>query len=351
MHAWEAHHYSWDLLLSELVIGAGFLALSPGAGGPRRFAPLFLAALAGPWLSFPSALTLGGGSLALFLDACRRGGRGRWAGFTAVLLASAGGLWYCSARWLYYPGMQEYWSPGFPDLSSAGAAASWALSCLVGLGDYGNTGLGVPLLGLAAVGGWALGRRDPAAAALLAGPVVAGLAAAFLRRYPMNDRTLFFAVPCVWLLAGGGAGAILQALRGRAAWAAAAALCLLFFPGAVKCFQDLFVVNPKTEFRGAFAYVHEHWADGDVLWAPNGEVHEVYYGASDRMLGEFTPAAEVAEVARRRRLWLVYSPPYKGRPGGPADAVRGPLDAAGCRRTESVRFRGLEVVLYEPPAP
>jgi hypothetical protein len=356
MHACEVRPYAFDLLLAEAVFLAAWVRLSPDAGGrgpTAAAAGLLAAALLGPWLSFPSAFVLAGAGLALSLDACRRPSRGRWlflAAFAAAAALSGGAMWLLSARDLYYPGLREHWLRGFPDLSSAAACLRWTAARLVGVADYAAGGVGLPLLALAVGGVVVVGRRNLAAAVLLVAPLALGFAAAFRRSYPMDDRTVFFAAPCVWLPAAAAVGAILEALRGRARVAAACAAALLLAPGAVEAAKELVAVEPRVEFRGAFDYVHEHWADGDLLWALHGEVHEVYYGASDRLLGPFTPASEVAAAARRSRLWLVYSPPYQGRPGGPADAVRDQLNAAGCVRVKAVQFRGLEVALYEPPA-
>src|SRR5205823_4182995 len=103
----------------------------------------------------------------------------------------------------------EYWQAFFLDTSSPTASLAWIGQRLLKLGNYGTTGMGGPLLLLAAVGGWRLARRSPDQLALLLGPFALMFAASALRFYPLEDRLFFFALPWLWLLAAAGIESVL----------------------------------------------------------------------------------------------------------------------------------------------
>src|SRR5205823_8454935 len=179
---------------------------------------LLLSAVFGPWLSFPSTFVLGGAALALLLEARRR--RNRSLGGTGLVLglllaASCAGLWYTAARHQNSPALQRHWAAHFPDLSSFGAAVAWTLDCGVRTGHYATTGLGVPLLLLAVSGLAVLGRRSPALAVMLAAPLGLAWVASALHHYPLGNRLLLFAAPCLWLAAAVGVEAGCAACAGR----------------------------------------------------------------------------------------------------------------------------------------
>ncbi len=357
MHSCEVRPYSCDILLTEAVLFTtySFLAtsLSPrsqswGYGG------LLALALLAPWISFPSVFALGGASLAILVGAFQRRVRAlwvRWLVFNALFFASALALWYFVGRHLYYPGLGEHWTQGwngFPDTSSprCGWALKWAMRCVIDLGNYGTTGMGIPLVLLGTLGIVMLWRRSPPLAVLLVSPAVLGGLAAFLHRYPLGDRTAFFIVPCLWLLAAGGIGTLVNRMHGRFAWLGLALLAALLMPGAVVMTKSFFRVQPKAQFREAFTYVREHWSAGDRLWVSHPEVYEVYYGRDATLLGYYTPPEVVANVARSGRLWTVCVPQE-------GDNITFPEVFKSLRAVQSVpimrhRVKGLEVVLFAP---
>jgi 4-amino-4-deoxy-L-arabinose transferase-like glycosyltransferase len=355
MHGVDVRPYIGDVLFAEVVFLAAHDSLAADATPRRRalaFAGLLLAAALVPWLSFPGVFVLGGASLALLAEALRRRSRPsllRWASFNVLLLASVAALYLLHARHLYYPGLQDHWCRGFPDTSSPLAALRWTANCLIDLGHYASTGLGIPLALLALCGLAALARRSWPLALLLAGPIGLGLAAAFLRRYPMDDRLLLFTAPSVWLLAALGLRDLLGRLPPRRAdWAGLVAAAVLIGPGLANAVKDLAVVNPRVEFRGAFDFVHRHWAPGDRLWVGHAEVYETYFGRSPALLGGEAALPELEQVALRSRLWLVYTPSPFG--DGRVDAVLARLGAAGCVAGERHSVRGLRILLFTPPA-
>jgi hypothetical protein len=209
--------------------------------------------------------------------------------------------------------------------------------------------MGIPLLLLAAVGLAVLWVRFRGLAVLLAGPVALAGLAAFLRLYPLGDRTVFFAVPCAWLLAASGLEVVRQRLPRRLAWLEVATLAALLVPGAVAMTPSLFVVTPKVEFREAFAYVQQHWCAGDTLWVSHPEVYEVYFGRDASVLGCYTPLEQVEKVASTGPLWVV-SPSQDPRVHlFPEFFAR--LRAAQSMPLQRHRVKGLDIVRYVPPSP
>jgi hypothetical protein len=354
MHGCEVKPYAGDLLAAEAVLLAAACLLTAASAGRRRSAAAALLSLAAvaPWLSYPSAFVLGGASAALLVEAVRRRDRRLsllWLVVSALTLASCAALWLAVARHQHSEGLVQFWAPFSPDLSSPGAALRWSIGYLVHVGDYGATGLGVPVLLLAVVGWAVLTRRSAALAVLLAAPLALAWVAGVARAYPLRDRLVFWAAPCLWLAAAAGAGALARRLGGR--WAATGQFLLaaaLLLPGAVRMAADLVTGPGHAQFREAFTHVHAHWRGGDRLWVCHPQVYEVYFGRPDWLLGSYTPYPDVEQAARAGRLWAVFGQPPPGRPG-PHD-VLGPLQAV-CTPVARHDVQGLTIVLFEPRTP
>jgi hypothetical protein len=373
-HACEVRPYTGDLLMTELtVLAAAALLMRPPAfhcglriavcgfifnpkseiRNPKSPRVLLLGlAAAAPWLSFPSVFVLGAASLALFCDTWRRGERAAWAHWammTALLGLSAVSLWWFQARHLYYPGLKEHWVcwDGFPENCAPLTVLAWSGRCFVGLGHYGSTGLGLPLGLLSIVGLMAVGRRSRPLALLLAGPPLFGYLAALIRVYPMADRTVFFAVPCLWLLAAAGVAALARAGNGRWAWAAVVLVGVLVVPQVVRGGKFLVIAEPRCDFRAAFAYVQRQQAEHDLWWVSAPEMCEVYCGADHPCLSSHCEWDEVAAAVRGRRVWIV-APPLATWKGPYPQEVAELFRSAGLAPARRERFTGLEAVLYEP---
>jgi hypothetical protein len=309
-HSYEARPYASDLLISVAILLAAVIILDPEAGRRARrwaWAGLLGAALLGPWFSFASAFVLAGVSLALLVGAWqgRRELWKPWLVLNLLLALSAFVLWYVSARHLYYTGLREHWGQRFPDLSHPGEALSWALGALHELGDYGTTGMGVPLLLLGGLGLAAFWRGRCPLAVLLVGPIAAGILAAVLRRYPFGDRLLFYAVPCLWLLAAQGLIVVVRWGRGRGAWLGVVLLAVLLVPGTVRAVKYVAVLMPKTEFREAYAHAWPRQRPGDVWLVAVPEMHELYCGKHHPYLAFDGLTPQVAQQARANRVWVI----------------------------------------------
>jgi hypothetical protein len=318
IHACEVRPYSTDLIVVEGLLLAACLYLSGQWVTRARncgLAGLFFGALFGPWLSFPSIFVLGGISLAMLCDALRARRPAdwlTWTVFNAGLLASALALWYFDARHLYYGGLREHWEgwQGFPPSESFGAAAIWCLHRLPSMAEYATVGMGWPLALLGVWGIVVLRRRSLALVTALAAPLALAVVAAVLRRYPVSDRTVFFAAPCIWLLAAAGLADLTRRLPDRYRWVRLAAVAVLIAPGMSRLAKSLTTVESKSGYREAFTYVHEHWQPGDALWVLHPEVYQVYFGKDRRPMGYDTPREVVEERAQTGRLWTVTVPEH-----------------------------------------
>jgi hypothetical protein len=356
IHGNEVHPYCFDLLTMEAVLLGTLLVLTAESPRGRRggWAALWTLAVVGPWLSFPSAFALGGASAALFW-ANRRGATRpawlAWLAFNGLAALSGLSLWYVSARYLYYPGMRELWGPqgwgGFPDLARPVAALTWGLSRLPAIGQYGTDDMGYAMALLAVVGLVALARRCPAVAVAFAVPLLLALAAAFLGKYPLADRTLMFAVPCVWLPAAVGVEVVRRRVLARWPVAALALPAVLLLPGFLHMTKFVAVERPNPAFREAFAFVDTARDPGDVVWVAHEEVYEVYRGPQAPVLGA-DAVEQLTALAARHRVWLVSSLAPAGRGPSLPEAIRG-VERVGGHCILRQGFAGLEVALYEPP--
>jgi hypothetical protein len=354
MHACEVRAYSDDLLLTEIILLGALIIVRPAGPASALWGYVILcgAALAGPWLSFPSAFVLAAAGLALLLHHWREPHRACWRGwllFCGLTLLSGATMWYFSARHLYYPGLHHHWAEGwngFPDTSTWPSSLAWVWNCAVGVHQYAAADMGVPLLLLGVVGVVAFVRRCPTVVMLLLGPALAGGAAAFAGRYPLGDRTAFYLAPCLWLLAGSGIAFLVERCRPRFGWFGMAVLTLPLLPGTIRLTGELVQPAPRTAFREAFRLVDQNWRDHDSLWVSHAEVHAVYGTPPVTAMSAGTPPAEVARQARRGRLWMVYTPQVPGLSTFPEtfDAVRAAVGEPVLHRA----FLGLEVALYAP---
>jgi hypothetical protein len=326
--------YAGDLLATVLVYHCG-MRLLRGTGRDQWLMATAVAIIM-PWYSYPSIFALGGVSLALGVETLRRRSWRAAVGCTLLSLAWAGSFataWLLVGRHQQSHHLKEYWQRGFLDYSSFPAALRWIAYHLYKIGDYGTTGMGVPLLLLGSVGADALARRWPALLAMLLGQLLLAIGASAARLYPLDDRLTFFAVPTIWLLAAIGVDAILafrSAFRWK--WLIAGLIALTLLPGVVRYGYWVAVVPEKTEFRQAFRYVQRRAGPEDVVWVSQPEVYEVYFGKDrGRLLG-------ADGDPRGRRVWTVATR------GAEADFLYDPGLEIRRRKT----FKTIDVVLLAP---
>jgi hypothetical protein len=347
-HGCDVRPYTLDLFFTELILLCAFVLLGSASGRARAWAAAGLAgtALVGPWASFASPFVLGGASAALAASLWLGGAPARswlgWAAFNGLVGLSGLGVWWFSARHMYYPGMIEHWGHngwhGFPDWHSPADLCLWTLLRPCEVGNYGSRELGFVLTALAAVGLGSLARRAPARAVLLAGPFALAVAAGLLGKYPLAGRTAFFLLPCLWLAAVAGFGVVVEA-AGRKGWRLASAGGLLVAWDLCWLLLRLASPDPGSDYRAAYAFVRENRQAGDAVWCQTGVVYQTYHGKGDpALLDGDLPLAERSVGARR--TWVVV--------GATRDDLRRRLEDAGGRVRLRHDVSGLAVYLFEP---
>jgi 4-amino-4-deoxy-L-arabinose transferase-like glycosyltransferase len=350
-HSVEVKPYALDLLMSSLLLWAasGVLRAEPGMAAWRwSWLGLMGGSLVGPWLSYPSLFILGGASLALAIDAWSRKIRWYWygwGGLNAVTLLSVATVWLTTIRYQRTSHLVDCWQFAFLDLSSVGAAFLWVVNYVVKVGNYASTGLGIPLALLGFVGLVELWRQSRPLVLLLVGPLGIALVPNSLRLYPLDDRLLFFAAPCLWLIAAAGISVVLKQFRGRAGWVGVLALAALVLPAAVLSARNLVVVEPKVDYRTAFDFVLREQESGDLWWVPQAEVAEAYFGRAGAGLSYQTPEA-IAQAAHGKRLWIVTDLPPKGPLIEPEQTRQ--LEIAGLTLRARKDWKTVSVLLYAP---
>jgi hypothetical protein len=344
-HGCEVKPYAIDLAVGLLVtwVAARMITGSQDEAGTfSRWLTLLSLAAVGPWLSFPSVFVLGGASVALAVSGLRWRGWVAWLGYNGAL---AGSFVLCTkiASPMRSSALQQYWEPYFLNLGSLDAAVSSISQCLVDIGDYGTTGMGIPLLGLAIIGLTSLWRERCGLALLLFAPVFLGGIASAMHRYPLNDRLLFFLVPCIWLPAARGVGCVLAWLPRRFLPLGITAFSVLILPGTVRTIRYIPHVDPKVEFREAYGYVRLHEEKGDTLWTSCPQVYRLYAPDALAQVDLDTLVERLEQATPPSRLWLVYFPDQSEI----RDTLRR-LDSLHFDLQEDRQFVGLEVRLYVP---
>ncbi len=358
-HGCEVRPYSIDLLLTEIILfTVVYLVDRNTSPVGKRWAGVGLGAVAflGPWLSFPSAFVLGAASAALAVSfLLNPPGAGEppasgvrsplklWFAFNGAVALSGFALWWFSARYMYYSGMTEHWGYrgwwGFPNWSDPGNIALWLVKRPEEIGNYGSRGIGVVLSLFAILGAVVLARRAKSLPILFVGPMVLAVCAALMGKYPLAGRTLFFLVPCMWLLATSGFAQIVAWGRQRrwelAPIGFALVACDLFWVGV-----RLVNPDPLIDYRGAYQYVHAHEQAGDAVWAQAGVVYQVYYGKNAEFLSDDDmPTAE--RLIKEHRIWVIA--------GTLSAKWRHHLEAAGGELVDDHEIhQGLHVLLFAP---
>ncbi len=316
-HGTEAHPYMSDLLFVELILYFAALvvmrtgAQSGGRGG--QFALISLALLV-RWTSFPSVFVLAAASAALALrqwrDPVARGWTW-WVAFNGAAAVSGLSEWWFSSRFMYYPGIVDVWGAkgwgGFPDWGSFPKICGWILSRPVEVGNYGNRELGIVLTLLAIIGVVRLARR-PALLVLLLGPFALAVAAALAGKYPVADRTCFFLLPCLWLVAALGIAGIVE-------WGARKQLELAGIPVLLIAWDFFWLLaelarpDARMDFRGAYQYINAHRQPGDAIWSITPVVYEAYYGTDPAVIDFRVGIQQAIDMNAGHRLWLLTNVP------------------------------------------
>jgi hypothetical protein len=225
-HAAEAKPYASDLLVSVVLLipAVGWLRDREAIG---RLWTLAAIAPVAVLLSNPAVFVAGGIGLGLLVPAWRSGRRSARLAACSFVLATAGGF---ALAYLSYgraqgaaaiDGLQDYWAASFPPLDDLARLVGWLISVHTGSAfaypGGGSRGASTATFLAFMAGAVVLTRRrDRAILACLVGPFGCAFLAAALHRYPYGTeaRLMQFAAPGICILAGLGAAAGVEWIRG-----------------------------------------------------------------------------------------------------------------------------------------
>jgi hypothetical protein len=236
-------------------------------------------------------------------------------------------------------GLLSFWTPSFPDTSSACALIYWLGRSLLGLFNYFWQPLGAALMLLAVLGSvsaWRNARRVELL--VLTMPILVALVASFLHRWPFGgNQHMVFAGPAVLVLVGEGTERVRARLTRWCWWAGTTCVALLLIPGLADATYDLFVPRWRHEIRPVIAFVQQHQQPGDQLLVLCPAEFEFYTG---HRLGD----ARV-EPDRAARVWFIAT-----RAGGGVFPSQYLLDRLAARRVRllAIDEPGAAAYLFAP---
>jgi hypothetical protein len=291
----DVKQYSGDVAVALLLVVA---ALRLTERPSTRFAALVgLGGAALVWLSHPSVFVIGGIAGFVLLEAFLRRHLPRGPVACALAAWILSGLFMALTlpdRLIAVRGSPETVQGGaFPGQAHAlSSDAAW----LKHLGGQTASGLGLPtdrpwaFLTVAAavvvaVGFAVLARSGPVLTCLLALPLVLAVGASWFHYYPLNERTLLFALPSVIVFAGACISLVASSGPGWAAFLLAGIVLVAPLTHAVRT-----LVHPdqREEVAPAIRYVVAHWRQSDVLYVHYGASYALAYYGSCRCGGTGT---------------------------------------------------------------
>lgn len=186
---------------------------------------------------------------------------------------------------------------------------------------------------LSLAGAWALRRRRPWPAVLLAVPVIAGVFAALFRILPLYNRVALYMAPCLLIAAMAGAEDLRTRFAGRSRTLASVVLLGLFAMSA----GAVIALSPPPyraeETRPVLEQLRARVRPGDVIYAYHAAGPALRFYAPDLEWVQgadhrHDPREYLREVDRfrgRPRVWLFYTHGYPCEP----EAIRSYLSAIG----------------------
>jgi hypothetical protein len=310
----RAKPYATDALTSLLLVAVTLACLTKTSTGRLRVLAL-LASLAIPF-SYPAALVGAVGFAVAFTTAAVTGRERRpllWIAGAFVAAEAALGFLFVFGQ--SNDVMKSFWQPGFVPLGRASDALLFiaSRSALLSLSSFPEnwTALGILVpLGFALL----LGRRATRpAAALVAALYTSLFAAAALRLYPMDGRTVTFAFPLVALLAAWTVSSVARGVHapllreGLPAFLAAAVALTSSTPVSYPPFEDARVVRTLArEARpedAVLVYPHANWTAAYYAGWPVRIVRNDDYGTRFE-----------ARLLRKDSFTLPGIPGYERRP-------------------------------------
>ncbi|WP_300156381.1 hypothetical protein [Solidesulfovibrio sp.] len=296
-YAAEFKPYSTEALLSVLFILAG---ISFSQGGPIKhpfgWGLVFVIA---PWLGLTTVFMLagvGGGLLFAQMTSGAKQPRKGWAlltvGFVSLLA-----MFVCYAL----PASQtqlrmDYWKTFEAPLPNSLQAVVWygerAALILCHFFGLHSPWQGAALFGLAAIGGFALLKRDPAYGLVLVLPIAAAVLLSLAGKFPLHERLLVFTLPICCLLLAEGSTVLGTRLALRwpvAYWLPVAALLGVLARPVAAMVLDPGILEHQ-EFKKISEEILQRSLPGDAVFVFQAAVPIwQYYSQRDPRIAKFHP--------------------------------------------------------------
>ncbi|HEX8860081.1 MAG TPA: glycosyltransferase family 39 protein, partial [Actinomycetes bacterium] len=324
-YAAESKQYSIDVLFTVVLLDLAVTLLR--RPGPLQAGIFGAAAAIGVVCSHPAALVAGGASLVLLsVYLARRDWRAvAWvAAGSSIWLATFAAEYFLLLRGLATNrALLAYWRAGFaPRPLAPGSLAAWLGAASLRV-LRNSLGISLPGLAIAAclAGVLAVGRRGVALAALLLAPLPLLVAAAVVRKYPLDGRLSLFLVPLVLLLLAASVDVLAGAPAGRARVGAVAAGLLVAAVAVQPVGRSLQAFPHPTDVSETLPLleaVRAQWEPGDrVAVETSAEPAYRYYAA--RLGLDPTPVVVALrtrpcggppvapQLATAKRVWFVLS--------------------------------------------
>lgn len=270
-HGGEVKPYASDLLAALILLNLGVEWLID----PRKARYLWVLAAAGPAalaLSLPAVFVAGGLGIAFLPVVFRMKCRRCWLAYV-VLIAALGVAFAALLAGVtdrqfqaVEQGMQEHWEEAFPPVASPGRLPGWLVRTATGVTFAypvgGKNGASTATLVFFALGAsaWCCRQRREMLLALLA-PLVLGLAAACLHKYPFGGhaRVMQYLAPSISLLMASGLALAVGRLQPtrlrRSVWIGCLSLCAAL--GVGMALRDL--LQPYKEVSDVHSRDFARW--------------------------------------------------------------------------------------------
>lgn len=267
-YAAEAKPYSFDVLVTLLLVWLFARKLDPASWSRGDVAVLAAAGAVALWFSFPAVFVLAGFGLAVALQVVR-------ARALRLLpkLALVAGAWAASWTALYAIVIRGLGTAqgvaaaktGDPTREGSAGVVKGLYVIFSDPGELPRTLAGLVVLA-AFAGIVVLAGTRPRLVGMFAAIGIVTLLAGVLDRYPLVGRFLLFLLPIGILLAAAGVAAMLETLRPRLALVGIALAALVLAPPAGSAVKHVFSEPPWEDIEPPLAYLHERWRPGDTLY-------------------------------------------------------------------------------------
>ena len=275
----EVRHYTTDVALTCVLYLLALSAMKSLEKENRAwisFGPLLLVGIFATWFSLASIFILGGiGATFLWMYAFRR----RWREVACAMLLCV--VWLVSfygqlhihdqniaargleadieatlGRWGYTPNPPE----SFLNFKWYRAALERMFDLPGGLT---HTGLGMFAFAVGCIAWWP-GRKEYLSLFLL--PILLGIIAAYLHRYPFWERYLLYLIPIMYILIAQGVGKFFAQQSWQPRLVGLCLAAMLLVQPSYRSLRDMVLPYGENDFTHLISHVENDWVEGDILY-------------------------------------------------------------------------------------